>query len=402
MGTIMGATQSELSEYEDEGPAVTKGRIAKAIKEHEKTDNVLLEQIEEKSGNVKGAGFMGALVQLKVTATVDGKLKHYSWMVKSTPREPNRHLIARKFKMDEREVTFFKVLLPKLKTFVDSKNCSDIFPNFCPVPFASWTPEDKVLIMENLSDTGWRDAIDKKKGLNIEDMLLKFRTIANNSLKDLFGTIEKLDPEKKYVKRLESVLDKHQDMNNAALSVREKQQYKLQTICHSDPWFNNMMFQYGPNNTVEQAMFIDFQIASYHSPTLDLAYFMTSSTTGEFRRQHLSHVLTYYHTIFMLTVQRLGSSVDYSFEDLESDYKKSYLWGLNFSVGALPSVLAESEEDVMDMETIMGAVNNRDKDASNEAITKEMDRSRALFNKNKALMDRLHDTLNECIDYEQL
>eukprot|EP00091_Calanus_sinicus_P013473 TRINITY_DN29925_c0_g1_i1.p1 TRINITY_DN29925_c0_g1~~TRINITY_DN29925_c0_g1_i1.p1 ORF type:complete len:150 (+),score=45.90 TRINITY_DN29925_c0_g1_i1:19-468(+) len=149
-------------------------------------------------------------------------------------------------------------------------------------------------------------------------------------------------------------------------------------------------------------MFIDFQMTSYHSPTLDLAYFMTSSTTGQFRREHLSHVLTYYHTIFMLTVERLGSTVEYSFEDLENDYKKSYLWGLNFSIGALPSVLAESDEDVMEMESIMEAINDPDTEASSKAMTKEVDRNRALFDKNKELMERVKDTLNECIEYEQL
>eukprot|EP00091_Calanus_sinicus_P024864 TRINITY_DN9165_c0_g1_i1.p1 TRINITY_DN9165_c0_g1~~TRINITY_DN9165_c0_g1_i1.p1 ORF type:complete len:199 (+),score=90.83 TRINITY_DN9165_c0_g1_i1:48-599(+) len=119
--SVMGATQSELAQYQDEGPAVSEVRIIKAIREHEKTNDVAIEEIKEKSGNVKGAGFMGALVQLEVRVTVDGQVKKYNWMVKSTPREPNRYLIARKFYMDEREVTFYKGLLPKLKLFAESK-----------------------------------------------------------------------------------------------------------------------------------------------------------------------------------------------------------------------------------------------------------------------------------------
>ena len=102
--------------------------------------------------------FLSALVQLKVAATVDGKPHDYNWMVKSTPREPNRHLIARKFKLDEREVNFFKVLLPKLQKFTESKNCLDIFPKFCSIPFCAWNTKDKVLIMENLTGSGWRQA----------------------------------------------------------------------------------------------------------------------------------------------------------------------------------------------------------------------------------------------------
>ena len=162
-----------------------------------------------------------------------------------------------------------------------------------------------------------------------------------------------------------------------------------------------MMFKYGLDGHLEKAMFIDIQITSYHSPTLDLAYFMASSTTGQFRRQHLTHVLTYYHTIFMLTVQRLGSTVEYSFEDFQEDYKKSSLWGLNFAIGALPSALAESEEDVMEMESIMEAINNPDQEATNEALNKDLARNRALFDKNKVLMERFRDIINECIDYKQ-
>ena len=99
-------------------------------------------------------------------------------MVKSTPREPNRHLIARKFKLDEREVNFFKVLLPKLQKFTESKNCLDIFPKFCSIPFSAWNEKDKVLIMENLTGSGWRDAIDKKKVLNIEHVRAAMKWLA--------------------------------------------------------------------------------------------------------------------------------------------------------------------------------------------------------------------------------
>ena len=46
----MGASQSDLDSFPDPGPAVTEDRIIRAIKSHEKTDNVSNVIIEDAAG----------------------------------------------------------------------------------------------------------------------------------------------------------------------------------------------------------------------------------------------------------------------------------------------------------------------------------------------------------------
>ena len=104
----MGASQSELQAFKDPGPAVTEERILRVIKRHEKVEDVTILTMEDASGNVKGEGFMSALIHLTVEAMVKGEKKSYSWVVKSTPRDPNRAVMSLKFKADEREVNFFR------------------------------------------------------------------------------------------------------------------------------------------------------------------------------------------------------------------------------------------------------------------------------------------------------
>ena len=145
---------------------------------HEKAEEVTIVKMEDASGNVKGEGFMSALVILKVEAIVNGQNKTYNWVVKSMPREVNRAIMSLKIKADEREVNFFGNLLPALKEFLSSKGVSELLPNFCSVPYNSWTEEEKVLIMENLKEEGWRDAINKKAGLDIEHVRAAMKWLA--------------------------------------------------------------------------------------------------------------------------------------------------------------------------------------------------------------------------------
>ena len=86
--------------------------------------------------------------------------------------------MSMKLKADEREVNFFGNLLPKLKDFLSLKNASGLLPNFCSVPYSAWTEDDKVLIMNNLKEEGWRNAINKKAGLDIEHVRAAIKWLA--------------------------------------------------------------------------------------------------------------------------------------------------------------------------------------------------------------------------------
>jgi len=439
----MGATQSDLESFKDPGPAVTEDRILRAVKKHENTEDVTIEKMEDSAGNIKGEGFMSALVILKVEAVVDGQKKSYSWVIKSVPREVNRAVMSMKFKADEREINFFGNLLPALKKFLSLKGLPELLPNFCSVPFCSWTEKDKVLVMQNLKEEGWRDALNKKAGLDIEHVrsamkwlanyhavtyaflsqyeggleqakkdfsmffwtfndlvdwdkeIGPFRDMGNNAQRTMFKGFDDEGTDGKYEGFLENIIEKHLDIGTAAMKVRDQETYKLKTICHGDPWFNNMMFKYKDGKKLDDIIFIDFQLVGYVSPTLDLVYFLASSTTGQLREKYLPHILTLYHTTFISMVNRLGVMVDFSYEDLLEDFRKARLHGLNFALSALPAILAEKPEDILDTEEWAKALNETDEELKNQKLKKLMDQQNASFHTSDTMGQRIKDLVSE-------
>merc|ERR1711982_259998 len=95
---------------------------------------------------------------------------------------------------------------------------------------------------------------------------------------------ERFGCEGNYAPRLEKIFESHGSLDEYAIQLRGDQaisKHSLMTISHGDPWFNNMLFKYNADGVVEKVKMVDFQVANYTSVTVDLSYFLFSSTTGE-------------------------------------------------------------------------------------------------------------------------
>ena len=157
----MGANLSDFP-YEDPGPAVTNERISRIIKKVESTDNVVVESVQEQSGDEVGEGLASNMGVVEVQAVVGDweDRKTYNWVLKSIPRDIGRfHRSRHVFSYNEREVRFFRDLLPRLKEFANGKDGGFSVPSFTDVPFADWTEDDKVLVMQNLKKNGYKDGL---------------------------------------------------------------------------------------------------------------------------------------------------------------------------------------------------------------------------------------------------
>ena len=69
-----------------------------------------------------------------------------------------------------------------------------------------------------------------------------FRAVTNDSQRAMFKGLEETNPDTNYYKYLEVLIDTWHE--TGANKVKDSQNYKLMTICHHDPWFNNIMFKY--------------------------------------------------------------------------------------------------------------------------------------------------------------
>ena len=202
-----------------------------------------------------------------------------------------------------------------------------------------------------------------------------------------------------YVEHFERFLENNLDIGMAAIEMKENSEFSVETLLHGDPWFNNMMFKYNKDFIVDDVVFIDFQMMSYGSPALDLAYFLSSSVTGEFMKEYKDHILTFYHTKFHLVAESLGSKVEWTYEDFLEDYKKSLLWGLQFALNTLPQVLTENKDDVMDMEDMLKFFSDGIDEDERKVKTEEMYKKiKNSYTTTEGLVERLRFVLDECIE----
>ncbi|XP_065365871.1 uncharacterized protein pkm [Calliphora vicina] len=123
-------------------------------------------------------------------------------------------------------------------------------------------------------------------------------------------------------------------------------------ICHGDCWINNVMFKQ-ENGKVVDARLIDWQIMRYSSPIIDIMYFLMSSTTREFRKQHFQQVLHGYHCAVQEHIKKLDSDPEklYSCSAFNREFKKKGAIGLLFGMIVLP-ILTTKSEDVPDLEKL--------------------------------------------------
>lgn len=92
------------------------------------------------------------------------------------------------------------------------------------------------------------------------------------------------------------------------------------SISHQDLWVNNFMVKDDGQKVVSNK-FVDFQTCTYDSPVRDLLFFLFTSVQFEVLKEHLDHLLEYYHKNFVKTLEALGcETTDFSedkfFEEL--------------------------------------------------------------------------------------
>ncbi|XP_052132910.1 uncharacterized protein LOC113208855 [Frankliniella occidentalis] len=117
-------------------------------------------------------------------------------------------------------------------------------------------------------------------------------------------------------------------------------------ILHGDCWTNNVLFKYSKAGSVEEVCLLDFQLARFGPPVLDIAYLLYCCTVREFRDKHLDKLLREYHDQLSANLRRLGSDPDkvYSRETMQAQLRERMRFGLGMAVMTVPLFLADSDE----------------------------------------------------------
>ncbi|KAE8751674.1 EcKinase 2 [Frankliniella occidentalis] len=117
-------------------------------------------------------------------------------------------------------------------------------------------------------------------------------------------------------------------------------------ILHGDTWTNNVLFKHSEAGSVEEVCLLDFQLARFGPPVLDIAYLVYCCTVREFRDKHLDKLLGEYHDQLSANLRRLGSDPDkvYSRETMQAQLRERMRFGLGMAVMTVPLFLADPDE----------------------------------------------------------
>lgn len=129
-----------------------------------------------------------------------------------------------------------------------------------------------------------------------------------NALK-VFKEFIKLMP--KYQTNQEEILQKLQPLFALIYPMAQTSTKYQNVFSHGDMWANNVMFQYSEDGkTPIQARFVDFQLARYAPPMLDLITILTIPTSKEFRSKYLMDLLMDYYNFMQDFLQQEKLSIE--------------------------------------------------------------------------------------------
>ncbi|XP_023711647.1 uncharacterized protein LOC111866692 isoform X2 [Cryptotermes secundus] len=89
----------------------------------------------------------------------------------------------------------------------------------------------------------------------------------------------------------------------------------LAVLCHGDYWTNNILFRYSETGEILEVCLVDFQLARYGSPALDIVNLLYCCTSREMRLWHMAGLLSDYHATLNKALRQLTQGAT----DLESD-----------------------------------------------------------------------------------
>ena len=133
---------------------------------------------------------------------------------------------------------------------------------------------------------------------------------------------------------------------------------QFSVIGHGDTWTPNFLIH---NEKIDDkdfpvsAIMIDFQLARFASPAIDLSFFFYSCTTQELREQYFDVLIKTYHESLCSFVKDFGSNPDvlFPFSALQNELQTTFRFGAGMAIESVPFSLLEDHE-APDMDVLQG------------------------------------------------
>ncbi|XP_068083604.1 uncharacterized protein [Anabrus simplex] len=217
-----------------------------------------------------------------------------------------------------------------------------------------------------------------------QDMKEEMVKIFETGIRCLSEEVSQWPGFEKYAWKLKKLESKFYDK---IVETTKRKNNEFNVLLHGDTWTNNIMFKYA-DCVLEDIRFVDFQLAYYGSPALDLQYFLHACTKQEIRMNYVDKLIEEYHGTLAETLEILGCSHrSVPLAVIRKAFDDCAFYGLVAATAVLPIVLSKPEDglDVDDVES-GGLSESQKKIYSNKAYVSAIKCMLPLFEE-KGLLD---------------
>lgn len=178
----------------------------------------------------------------------------------------------------------------------------------------------------------------------------KIRICSKKALETTIGYLEMIVPR---TQELEDVTEYHKTYVNAydrLHALFNAPKHKYHTICHGDPWTNNLLFLHNDEGEIIDLKMVDYQICRHNSVASDVLYFIYTSVRMSLIEKSYESLIKIYHDEFIGELGRLQVSeeilTELSLEWLNKELQMFSFYGVNTGCYFTDLVFAE-EKDVL-------------------------------------------------------
>jgi thiamine kinase-like enzyme len=116
---------------------------------------------------------------------------------------------------------------------------------------------------------------------------------------------------------------------------------------HNDLWIPNVLFKFADDGSVEDILFIDFQLSYYGNPGIDLNFFFYGSLSKETRMNSTKKLVRIYHEILSETLKKLNYSKPIpTLHEIHVAILKTGLNGVLAAFAEVPLLIIEQSDNL--------------------------------------------------------